>query len=157
VAGARAVALVGLAVVAAAGAAVAAGSDRSKQSDAPSAVERTVREAVYAAVRHRNYRRACRFATPRGRRRLLKGFNSSSGPNFPDCPSVIAHEARRLPATVRRLRRDLHTELLRASATRARVRVAEGVGPFDADGHLLLVKVDGRWRIHNSDLIPYGD
>jgi hypothetical protein len=55
------------------------------------------------------------------------------------------------------LRRDLHTELLRASATRARVRVAEGVGPFDAGGHLLLVKVDGRWRIHNSDLIPYGD
>jgi hypothetical protein len=112
---------------------------------------------VYAAVKHRNYRRACRFATPRGRRRLLEGFNSSSGPNFPDCPAVIAHEVRRLPETVKKLRRNLGVAILRASATRARVRVAEGPGPFDGSGHLALVRVDGRWRIDNSDLIPYGD
>jgi hypothetical protein len=157
VASARAVALVALAVIASAGAVLADGSDRSAQTDAHSAVERTVKAAVYAAVRHRNYRRACRFATPRGRRRLLTGFNSASGPDFQDCPAVIAHEARRLPETVRRLRRDLDVTILRASATRARVRVAEGVGPFEASGHLALVRVDGRWRIDNSDLIPYGD
>ena len=156
-AGARAAPLVALAAVAAAGVAVAAGSDRSTESEAHSAVERTVREAVYAAVRHRNYRRACRFATARGRRRLLRGFNSSSGPDFPDCPAVIAEEARRLPETVRRLRSSLDVAVLRANATRARVRVAEGVGPFAGRGHLALVRVDGRWRIDNSDLIPYGD
>jgi hypothetical protein len=112
---------------------------------------------VYAAVRHRNYRRACRFGTPRGRQRLLEGFNSSSGPDFPDCPAVIAQEARDLPETVRKLRHNLDVTILRASATRARVRVAEGVGPFDASGHFALVRVEGRWRIDNSDLIPYGD
>lgn len=40
---------------------------------------------------------------------------------------------------------------------RARVRVAEGTGPFAGHGHLALVKVDGRWLIDNSNLIPYGD
>jgi hypothetical protein len=55
------------------------------------------------------------------------------------------------------LRRNLGVAILRASATRARVRVAEGPGPFDGSGHLALVRVDGRWRIDNSDLIPYGD
>jgi hypothetical protein len=145
-------------MVAAAGAAVGAGSDRSAQSDRRAiAVERTVKAAVYAAVRHRNYRRACRFATPRGRQRLLEGYNSSSGPDYPDCPTLIADEVENYPATVRRLRRSLEVEVLRVSAGRARVRVAEGTGPFDGSGHLALVKVEGRWRLDNSDLIPYGD
>jgi hypothetical protein len=143
--------------MAAGSAAVVAGSDRSVEAQGRPAVERTVRSAVYAAVRHRNYRRACRFATPRGRRRLLEGFNSSSGPDFPDCPTIIADEAENYPETVRKLRRSLDVDVLRVSATRARVRVAEGTGPFDGSGHLALVKVEGRWRIDNSDLIPYGD
>jgi hypothetical protein len=37
------------------------------------------------------------------------------------------------------------------------VRVAEGPGAFDGSGHVALVKVDGRWRLDNSDVIPYGD
>jgi hypothetical protein len=157
VAGGHAVAPIALVVAVAAGAAVAAESDPAGRTEAHPAVERTVKKAVYAAVRHRNYRRACRFATPRGRQRLLEGFNSSSGPDFPHCPAVIAHEARRLPETVRKLRRNLEVAVLRANAKRARVRVAEGLGPFDAGGHLALVKTGGRWRIDNSDLIPYGD
>jgi hypothetical protein len=124
------------------------------ETDGHAAVERTVRAAVYAAVRHRNYRRACRFATPRGRRRLLKGFNSLSGTDFPDCPTIIADEPENYPETVRKLRRSLDVDVLRVSATRARVRVAEGTGPFDGSGHLALVKVERRWRIDNSDLIP---
>ena len=155
--GARAFALGALAVMAAGGAAVVSGSDRSVETDGQAAVERTVRAAVYAAVRHHNYRRACRFATPRGRQRLLDGFNSSSGPDYPDCPTIIADEAETYPETVRKLRRSLEVDVLRVSATRARVRVAEGTGPFDGSGHLALVKVEGRWRIDNSDLIPYGD
>ena len=156
--GARAAALTALGLVAAAGGAVAAGSDRPLQSEPrAAAVERTVRAAVYAAVRHRNYRRACRFATPRGRERLLEGYNSSSGPDFPDCPTLIADEVENYPATVRRLRHSLDVQVLRVSARRARVRVAEGSGPFDGSGHLALVKVEGRWRLDNSDLIPYGD
>jgi hypothetical protein len=155
--GSRVLALGALAVTAAVGAAVATGSDRSVETGGHAAVERTVRVAVYAAVRHRNYRRACRFATPRGRRRLLDGFNSSSGPDYPDCPTIIADEAENYPETVRKLRRSLEVDVLRVSATRARVRVAEGTGPFVGSGHLALVKVEGRWRIDNSDLIPYGD
>ena len=150
-------ALVVLVVIGAASATVLARADSSTQASGPSAVERTVRAAVYAAVRHRNYRRACRFATPRGRQRLLEGFNSGSGPDFADCPAIIAHEARRLPETVRRLRRHLVVQILRISATRARAKAAEGTGPFDGSGYLTLIRVDGRWRIHNSSLIPYGD
>jgi hypothetical protein len=157
VVGTRALALLALVGVAAAGAAAATGSGRPAPTDRHAAVERTVRAAVYAAVRHHNYRRACRYATPRGRQRLLEGFNSSSGPDFPDCPTIIADEVENYPETVRKLRRQLAFRVLRASATRARVRVAEGDGPFDGSGHLALVRVDGRWRIDNSDLIPYGD
>lgn len=150
--------VIGLGLVAAAGVAVASGPERPAQSDRrAAAVERTVRAAVYAAVRHRNYRRACRFASPRGRQRLLEGYNSSRGPDFPDCPTLIADEVENYPATVRRLRRSLEVEVLRVSARRARVRVAEGPGPLDGSGHLALVKVEGRWRLDNSDLIPYGD
>jgi hypothetical protein len=155
--GARAVLVGALVATAAGGTAVVAGSDRSVARNDPGAVERTVREAVYAAVRHHNYRRACRFATPRGRRRLLEGFNSGSGPDYPDCPTIIADEVENYPETVRRLRRSLDVDVLRVSATRSRVRVAEGEGPFDGSGHLALVKIEGRWRIDNSDLIPYGD
>jgi hypothetical protein len=155
---ARSAALIALGVVAASGAAIAAGSDRSAQSEREAAaVERTVRAAVYAAVRHRNYRRACRFATPRGRQRLLEGYNSSSGPDYPDCPTLIADEVENYPATVRRLRRSLEVQVLWVSARRARVRVAEGPGPVDGSGHLALAKVEGRWRLDNSDLIPHGD
>jgi hypothetical protein len=155
--GTRAIAVLLLVCLGAAGAAVAGGSDGSAQRDRRAAAERTVRAAVYAAVRHHNYRRACRFGTPRGRQRLLEGFNSSSGPDFPDCPTLIAAEVENYPATVRRLRRNLVVEVLRASATRARVRVAEGTGPFDGSGNVTLVKVNGRWRLDNSNLIPYGD
>jgi hypothetical protein len=37
------------------------------------------------------------------------------------------------------------------------VRVAEGTGRFDGSGYITLVTVEGRWRLDNSNLIPYGD
>ena len=155
--GARAVALLAVTGVAGVSAAIASESGRPARADRHAAVERTVRAAVYAAVRHHNYRRACRYATPRGRQRLLDGFNSSSGPDFPDCPTIIANEVENYPETVRKLRRSLDVEVLRASATRARVRVAEGTRPFDGSGYVTVLQVDGRWRLDNSNLIPYGD
>jgi hypothetical protein len=110
--GPRAVALGALAVVAAGSAAVAPGSDRSVETGGQAEIERTVRAAVYAAVRHRNYRPACRFATPRGRPRLLDGFNSSSGPDYPDPPTTIADEVENYPETVRKLRRSPEVDVL---------------------------------------------
>jgi hypothetical protein len=153
----RGIALLLLLGAGATGLASAEGPVGAAQGDRERAVERTVRAAVYAAVRHHNYQRACRFATARGRERLLAGFNSSSGPDYPDCPTLIAAEVESYPLIVRRLRRDLVVDVLRASPTRARVRVAEGSGPFDGSGHLALVKAGGHWRLDNSDLIPYGD
>ena len=157
VVGTRGIALLALVGIGTGGVAVAVAAGGPAQDDRSSAVERTVRAAVYAAVRHHNFRRACRFATERGRQRLLEGFNSSSGPDFPDCPTLIADEVESYPYTVRKLRRDLVVEVQRVNRARARVRVAEGRGPFDGSGHLALVKVDGRWRLDDSDLIPYGD
>jgi hypothetical protein len=160
---ARGLILAALAAIAAATAALAAGTeppastgDRAAPGE-QAAVEHTVRAAVYAAVRHGNYRRACRFATPRGRRRLLEGFNSSSGPDYPSCWAIVADQVEAYPETVRKLRHDLVVSNIRVDGGRARVTVAEGPGPFAGGGHLVLVKVDGRWRLHNSDLIPYGD
>ena len=154
--GARGLSLSALAVVAAGTAAVAAGPARPVASERQ-AVERTVRAAVYAAVRHGNPRRACRFATARGRQRLLDGFNSSSRPDYPDCPAIIAAEVRAYPYTVRNLRRGLVVSNIRVNGDRARVRVAEGTERFAGDGTLSLVEVDGRWRLDNSSLIPYGN
>ncbi len=154
---ARTVALPTLAVIAAGTAAVAAAPDRRPPAGEREAVETTVRAAVYAAVRQHNYRRACRFATARGRQRLLDGFNSSSGPDYPSCPVIIADEVESYPATVRKLRKGLVVSNIRVNGGRATVRVAEGTGSFDGHGRLSLVKVDGRWRLDDSNLIPQGD
>lgn len=156
VTGARGLALSAVAVVAV-GTAAAAGPERPAPAGEQQAVEKTVRAAVYAAVRHDNYRRACRFATARGRQRLIDGVNSSSGPDFAGCPEIIADEVENYPETVRKLRHGLVVSNIRVNGGRATLRVAEGTGPFDGDGRLSLVKVNGRWRIDNSDLIPQGD
>ena len=157
VTGARSLALSAVAVVAVGTAAAAAGPERPAPAGEHQAVEKTVRAAVYAAVRHDNYRRACRFATARGRQRLIDGVNSSSGPDFANCPEIIADEVESYPETVRRLRRGLVVSNIRVNGGHATLRVAEGTGPFDGDGRLSLVKVEGRWRLDNSNLIPQGD
>ena len=149
--------VLGVALAAACAVALPSGPSKAARSDGHRAVERTVRAAVLAAVRDRNWRRACRFATPRGRRRLLEGFNSSSGPDYPNCPAILRAEAKDYPETVMRLRRSLLVSEVRVSGRRARVRVAEGPDSSDGSGHLALIRVGGRWRIDNSDLIPYGD
>ena len=147
----------GVALVAACTVAFTSGSGTAARSGEHRAVERTVRAAVHAAVRDRNWRRACRLATPRGRRRLLEGYHSSSGPDYPNCPALLRAEARDYPETVMRLRRSLLGSEVRVDGRHARVRVAEGPDSSDGSGHLELVRVGGRWRIDDSDLIPYGD
>jgi len=124
----------------------------------PSAsIARTIRTAVRAAV-DGDYARACRFGTRAGRRRLVKGYNSSSSPDLPDCEAVLRREVEDSMNVVRRLRRGgVVISNLRVRGRTARARVAEGKGPFAGSGRVTLRRVDGRWRIDNSNLIPYGD
>ena len=149
--------LFGVAVIAACAMALSSGSGKAARSGEQRAVERTVRAAVQAAVRDRDWRRACRFATPRRRRRLVAGYNSSSGPDYPSCRAVLRAEAKDYPQTIMRLRRGLLVSQVRIDGRRARVRVAEGPDSSDGSGHLELVRAGERWRIDDSDLIPYGD
>jgi hypothetical protein len=121
------------------------------------AVKRTIKKAVLAAVRDHNYLRACRFGTREGRRRLLEGYNSSDEVEYPDCPAILRDEVRNAPLMATRLRRHLVIRKVGVDGGRARAEVAEGNGEDAGSGHVVLVKRNGRWRFHDSDLIPYGD
>jgi hypothetical protein len=122
-------------------------------------IERTIKTAVRAAVVDRNYGRACRFGTERGRRRLLRGYNSSNGPDYPNCPAVIRHEVEEPGHRVwiARLRDGVVVDVLWVRGNRARTRVADGPAIYPGQGFVLMRRVDGRWRLDNSTLIPYGD
>jgi len=124
-----------------------------------SRVERTVRKALRAALVEGNYARACRFATPAARRRLVRGYNSSSGRDYPSCAAILRHEVQS-PAHrfwIGRLRDGVVVDVLWVRRGRSRVRVSEDTRRDAADGDLLLKKVDGRWRITGSNRIPLGD
>ncbi len=116
-------------------------------------------KALHAALIERNYERACRFATPAGRRRLLRGYNSSSGLNYPNCAAIIRHEVESPHHRfwIRRLRDGVVVDVLWVRRDRSRVRVSEDQSRYAADGDLLMKKVDGKWRIASSNRIPYGD
>ncbi len=125
--------------------------------DTEASVKRTIRAAVRSAVVEGNFARACRFGTRAGRRRLLEGYNSSNGPDFRNCEAILRSEVRDYPDVARRLRRGVVISDLRIRGRTARARVADGHGRFAGSGHVSLRRVQGRWRIDNSDLIPYGD
>jgi hypothetical protein len=125
--------------------------------DAAADIERTIKKAVRVAVVDHAYRRACRFGTERGRRRLLRGYNSSSGRDFPDCAAIIRHEVETRRDIVVRLRDGIVVDVLWVRGNRARARVADEPGPYPGQGFVRMRRVDGRWRLDNSTLIPYGD
>ena len=125
--------------------------------DVEAAVRRTIRAAVRSVVVESNFARGCRFATRAGRRRLLEGYNSSRGHDFPSCEAVLRSEVNAYPEVVRRLRSGVVISDVRVRGPRARARVAEGQGRFAGSGHVSLRRIQGRWRIDNSDLIPHGD
>jgi hypothetical protein len=149
--------LIALALPAAGLAAGSSGSAPASRSEVD--IERTIKKAVRAAVVDRNYRRACRFGTERGRRRLLRGYNSSNGPDYPNCAAVIRHEVEEPGhrAWIARLRDGVVVDVLWVRGDRARTRVADGPAIYPGQGFVRLLRVDGRWRLHNSTLIPYGD
>jgi hypothetical protein len=150
-------ALIALALPAVAVAVETSGSAPESQSAAE--IERTIKEAVRAAVVDRNYRRACRFGTQRGRHRLLRGYNSSNGRDYPNCAAVIRHEveAPGHRAWIARLRDGVVVDVLWVRGDRARTRVADEPVAYPGQGFVRLRRVDGRWRLDNSSLIPYGD
>jgi hypothetical protein len=120
-------------------------------------IERTIKKAVRAAVVDRNYRRACRFGSERGRRRLLRGYNSSNG-DYASCEAVIHHEVEAPDHRfwIARLRDGVVVDVLWVRGRRARTRVADGPAIYPGQGFVLMRRVDGRWRLDNSSLIPYG-
>ena len=120
-------------------------------------IERTIKKAVRVAVVDHNYHRACRFGTELGRRRLLRGYNSSSGPDFPSCAALIRHEVETRRDIVTPLRDGIVVDVLWVRGGQARARVADGPGPYPGQGFVRLRRVDGHWRLDNSTLIPYGD
>jgi hypothetical protein len=145
--------------------ALAAAGLAAATSGAPSAsrsatdIERTIKKAVRAAVVERDYRRACRFGTERGRRRLLSGYNSSNGPDYPSCAAIIRHEVE-APGHrfwIARLRDGVIVDVLWVRGERARTRVADGPEIYPGQGFVRVRRIDGRWRLDNSSLIPYGD
>jgi hypothetical protein len=147
------VALVGGIVVASGGA-----QERENKSQA-AAVERTIRKAVRVATADRNYKRACRFGTPRGRRRLVRGYNSSMyGPDYPNCAAILRSEVenRSQRQMIARIRDGVGVKVLWVKDGQARALVGEDEG-LSAALPMRLRRVDGRWRLDNSKFIPYGD
>jgi hypothetical protein len=138
-----------------------AGTDERESTSRRSAVERTIRKAIHVATADRNYKRACRFGTARGRRRLVRGYNSSMyGPDYPNCAAILRSEVEERTRSHRRMiariRDGVGVKVLWVEDGQARALVGE-------DEELLaaltirLRRVDGRWRLDNSRYIPYGD
>ena len=127
--------------------------------DEAAQVERTVRQALHAALVEKDFKRACRFGSAAGRRRVLRGYNSSSGPDYASCAQIVKDEVTS-PGNrfwIGRLRRNAVVTVLKVDGDRARVRVAEDSSKYAGNGHITLRKIQGKWRMTNSDLIQYGD
>ena len=138
---------------------LAMGTSAAPANRSAAKIERTIKTAVRVAVVDHNYRRACRFGTQRGRRRLLRGYNSSAGPDYPSCAAIIRHEveAPGHRGWIAELRDGVVVDVLWVRGGRARARVADGPGYYAGQGLVRLCRVDRRWRLDNSTLIPYGD
>jgi hypothetical protein len=141
------------------------GTAASSSGDDAQAPQNTVRAAVRAAAGQHDYRAACGYGTPRGRSRLVYWYNVSYGPksdtpagvHFRTCAQVVRFELRQISASERRrLRRSLTFGKSSVSGDRATVLVTDGPGPQADWRHVELRRVNGRWRIEDSDVIPRG-
>jgi hypothetical protein len=141
------------------------GTAASSSGDGAQTPQTTVRAAVRSAVAQHDYRAACGYGTPRGRRRLVYWYNVSYGPksdtpagvHFRTCAQVVRFELQHISAFERRrLRRSLTFGKSSVSGNRATVLVTDHPGPQADWRHVELRKVNGRWRIEDSDVIPRG-
>jgi hypothetical protein len=120
------------------------------------AVKRTLGLAVRAAIQGGSLRRACRFATPRGKRRLIAGFSWFDRRDYDSCEQVLRAQIRD-PAgrdILENLRRRTVISVLRVRGDRARATVGYQEGNDVDSAWFSLRKVDGKWRIANSEAIP---
>jgi hypothetical protein len=120
------------------------------------AIKRTVRLAMTAALREGNFSRACRFASEKGRLRLIVGFSWFDQTDYKTCEQVIGAQIRNpfSRTIVASLRRRIVLAHLRLRGTRARISVGYRRGR-DADSTWVsLRRVSGEWRVTNSGWIP---
>lgn len=145
--------------------AVAVASSGSDDSQDASAARQVVRDAVRAAVVEHDYTKACRYASPRGRRTLVRWYRFSYGPQsdaaepnrFRSCPQVVRFELRQRAGYERRaLRESLRFGRTRVEGDRASVLVTIGAGGPLLWSRVDLRKIDDRWQIDGSDAIPRG-
>jgi hypothetical protein len=120
------------------------------------AVKRTIRLAMKSALRDGNVRRACRFATPKARWRLIAGFGWFDHRDYKSCEEVVEAQlndpfSRDIVAS---LRRRIVISHVRVRTDRARVSVGYREGADTDSVWVSLRKVDGNWRLTNSNWIP---
>ncbi len=123
---------------------------------------RTIRRTVRRAKREAtdgSARRTCRFITPEGQVRAIQAYSARYQVPLTSCPQMVRF--------ARKAEADYLSDARRATIERIKIRggratvTTEGPpsGPGDTLGGLVrlkLLKVDGLWRVDDTDFVPYG-
>jgi hypothetical protein len=126
---------------------------------------RTIRRTVRRAKREAtdgSARRTCRFITPEGQVRAIQAYSARYQEPLTSCPQMVRF-ARKAEADYLSDARRATIYRIKVQATGATVTL-EGPRqklPGDKRGYggrvgLKLVKIDGLWRIDDTDFVPYG-
>ncbi len=125
-------------------------------------VSQTIRRTVRRAKREAtdgSARRTCRFITPEGQVRAIQAYSARYQVPLTSCPQMVRF--------ARKAEADYLSDARRATIERIKIRggratvTTEGPpsGPGDTLGGLVrlkLLKVDGLWRVDDTDFVPYG-
>jgi hypothetical protein len=123
----------------------------AERSDPSDAVRTTLRRAIVEATAG-SPTRACRYATATGRARMIYWYSYSYDRRFRSCEEILRFERRTDAANVRSVRRG-HIGRITMRGRRA-VAVVYNEGGDSAYVHLR--RLDGHWRVDNSNVLPAG-